>query len=81
MRAIGLMSGTSLDGVDAAWVESDGERIIRFGPTCTLPYDEALHRRRLQRTRLLPPMPRALGRHCDKRPSRRPMAGRLWRQR
>ncbi len=25
-RAIGLMSGTSLDGVDAAWLETDGER-------------------------------------------------------
>ena len=26
LRTIGLMSGTSLDGVDAAWVETDGER-------------------------------------------------------
>ena len=23
-RTIGLMSGTSLDGVDAAWLETDG---------------------------------------------------------
>jgi len=31
MRAIGLMSGTSMDGVDAAWVETDGHVIERFG--------------------------------------------------
>ena len=42
LRAIGLMSGTSLDGVDAAWLESDGERIGRVGPSLTLPYDDAL---------------------------------------
>ena len=33
LRTIGLMSGTSLDGVDAAWLETDGERIGEFGPT------------------------------------------------
>jgi len=32
MRAIGLMSGTSLDGVDVAVLETDGERITAFGP-------------------------------------------------
>jgi len=30
--AIGLMSGTSLDGVDVAAIETDGERILGFGP-------------------------------------------------
>ena len=44
LRTIGLMSGTSLDGVDAAWVETDGEAIGRIGPTATLPYDAALRR-------------------------------------
>ena len=42
LRTIGLMSGTSLDGVDAAWLETDGERIGRLGPSLTLPYDDAL---------------------------------------
>jgi anhydro-N-acetylmuramic acid kinase len=44
LRVIGLMSGTSLDGVDAAWLETDGERIGRFGPRLTIAYDEALRR-------------------------------------
>jgi anhydro-N-acetylmuramic acid kinase len=42
LRAIGLMSGTSLDGVDAAWIETDGRRVARFGPSLTLPYDDLL---------------------------------------
>jgi anhydro-N-acetylmuramic acid kinase len=33
MRAIGLMSGTSLDGVDVALIETDGRRIESLGPT------------------------------------------------
>jgi anhydro-N-acetylmuramic acid kinase len=44
LRIVGLMSGTSLDGVDAAWVETDGERVGQIGPTVTLPYDPALRR-------------------------------------
>lgn len=32
------MSGTSLDGVDAAIIETDGERIFEFGPTSYRPY-------------------------------------------
>jgi len=42
LRAIGLMSGTSLDGVDAAWLETDGKRVGRLGPSLTLPYDATL---------------------------------------
>ena len=42
LHAIGLMSGTSLDGVDAAWIETDGERIVRFGPAATLHYADEL---------------------------------------
>ena len=33
------MSGTSLDGIDAALIETDGEAIVRPGPAITLPYD------------------------------------------
>ncbi|GBR12044.1 anhydro-N-acetylmuramic acid kinase [Gluconobacter frateurii] len=43
--AIGLMSGTSLDGVDAALVLTDGERIAEYGPALTLPYDQMLRDR------------------------------------
>jgi anhydro-N-acetylmuramic acid kinase len=39
-KAIGLMSGTSLDGVDVALIETDGESIAAFGPTRTYPYAE-----------------------------------------
>ncbi len=42
MRAIGLMSGTSLDGVDAAWIETDGATVQRFGPALTLEYGPRL---------------------------------------
>jgi anhydro-N-acetylmuramic acid kinase len=43
-RTIGLMSGTSLDGVDAAWLETDGETVAAFGPSLTIPYDDAFRR-------------------------------------
>jgi anhydro-N-acetylmuramic acid kinase len=38
LRTIGLMSGTSLDGVDVAMIETDGERVTGFGPSATEPY-------------------------------------------
>jgi anhydro-N-acetylmuramic acid kinase len=40
MRAIGLMSGTSLDGVDVALLETDGECVERLGPTGYRPYSD-----------------------------------------
>ena len=40
VRAIGMMSGTSLDGVDIALLETDGERVAAFGPTGYRPYSE-----------------------------------------
>ncbi len=39
--AIGLMSGTSLDGVDVALIRTDGEDIVELGASMTLPYDDA----------------------------------------
>ena len=33
LTAIGLMSGTSLDGVDVALIETDGKRVKAFGPS------------------------------------------------
>ncbi|WP_442481897.1 anhydro-N-acetylmuramic acid kinase [Aeoliella sp. SH292] len=41
-KSIGLMSGTSADGVDAALVVTDGEVNIEFHGGLTLPYDESL---------------------------------------
>jgi anhydro-N-acetylmuramic acid kinase len=38
LKAIGLMSGTSLDGVDAALLDTDGEDVVRPGPGLTVPY-------------------------------------------
>jgi len=42
IRAIGLMSGTSLDGIDAAFIETDGEALVAVGPALTLPYEPEL---------------------------------------
>lgn len=39
-RAIGMMSGTSMDGVDVALLETDGVERLAFGPTGFLPYDD-----------------------------------------
>lgn len=37
--AIGLMSGTSLDGIDAALIKTDGEDYVEFGASLTVPYE------------------------------------------
>jgi anhydro-N-acetylmuramic acid kinase len=38
MKAIGLMSGTSMDGVDVALIDTDGEAVQSLGPTAEFPY-------------------------------------------
>ena len=40
MTAIGLMSGTSLDGVDVAMIETDGKKVNAFGPSGYRPYSD-----------------------------------------
>src|ERR1700726_3790860 len=40
LTAIGLMSGTSLDGVDVALIETDGRQVRAFGPSGYRPYSE-----------------------------------------
>src|ERR1700733_14850707 len=36
--AIGVISGTSMDGIDVALIESDGEAKLKTGPSATFPY-------------------------------------------
>ncbi|MDP6805767.1 MAG: anhydro-N-acetylmuramic acid kinase [Rhodospirillales bacterium] len=45
VTALGLMSGTSLDGIDAAIVRTDGERIADIGPAETIAYEPAFRGR------------------------------------
>ncbi|MCB5410038.1 anhydro-N-acetylmuramic acid kinase [Pseudogemmobacter faecipullorum] len=50
--ALGTMSGTSLDGVDAAMIRTDGHQVLEFGPSAFRPYsaaEQAVLRRALGR--------------------------------
>src|SRR5579871_4403511 len=42
--AIGVMSGTSMDGIDVALIRSDGNSHVEPGPSATFPYSDALAR-------------------------------------
>jgi anhydro-N-acetylmuramic acid kinase len=43
--AIGVISGTSMDGIDVALIESDGEAELTTGPAATFPYPPAVAER------------------------------------
>ncbi len=44
MMALGFMSGTSMDGIDAALIRTDGETVEHFGPTCSSVFTPAQRR-------------------------------------
>ena len=43
--AIGVISGTSMDGIDVALIESDGEARLLAGPAATFPYPKGVAQR------------------------------------
>ncbi len=43
--AIGVISGTSMDGIDVALIESDGEARLEAGPAATFPYPRPVAQR------------------------------------
>ena len=43
-NSIGLMSGTSMDGIDASLIKTDGYQVLEEGPFLTLPYKTAFRK-------------------------------------
>ena len=44
VRAVGAISGTSMDGIDVALIDTDGEGLVTPGPGATYPYAPQLRR-------------------------------------
>jgi anhydro-N-acetylmuramic acid kinase len=44
VKAIGVISGTSMDGIDVSVVETDGDTLVRPGPGRTVPYPADLRK-------------------------------------
>ena len=44
-KVIGLMSGTSMDGIDAAYLKTDGKRKVELGESITLPFNQNLRQK------------------------------------
>jgi len=61
-----MMSGTSLDGVDAAAVETDGDTVITTGAFISLPFEEGL-RDRLRALMGMPPADNDDSRDAERR--------------
>jgi anhydro-N-acetylmuramic acid kinase len=40
-RAIGAMTGTSMDAIDLAYLETDGRDTLKFGPSASYPFSDA----------------------------------------
>lgn len=69
MRVLGFMSGTSLDGVDAAILETDGERIHSFGPAVLMPFTDRQRAVLASETEAVVRADRAGDRHVPSRPA------------
>ena len=39
-RAIGAMTGTSMDAIDLAYLETDGRQTLKFGPSASYPFSD-----------------------------------------
>ena len=45
LTALGVMSGTSRDGIDAAILRTDGTRVLEVGPSSTVTYEQSFRTR------------------------------------